>query len=114
MSKELKNLSPSERTANDKRAPKSRATTLYSDDEESEVQPTGDEQSDSEIDDAEEGWEYCEDDKFEVDKDVDLGAAVLGKIIDGGIEKLAAHGSQTSGPSSLAVEDNEDFDWNAV
>jgi hypothetical protein len=84
MSKDLKN--PSHSVNNQK--PKSRTTTFYSDDEE-------------------------KDDKFEVDEDIDINAAVPGRIIDAGIGKIAAQGSQTSVPSSLAVGD-EDFDWNAV
>jgi len=104
MSKELKNPSLS---GCDNQTPKSRITTLYSNDKEPEISE-GDEESDSEID------EDQGDDKFEVDEDIDIGAAVLRRIIDGGIGNIAVQGSQTSVPSTLAVEDDEDFDWNAI
>jgi hypothetical protein len=79
----------------------------YSDDEEPEAFGC-DEESDSEIN------EHQQDDKFEVDEDIDISAAVLRSIIDSGIGKIAAQDSQASVSSSLMVEGDESFDWNTV
>ena len=107
MGKELKDPSQSESGRNNQ-TPKSRATTLYSDDEEFEPEASGsDDESDSEID------ESREDDGFEVDEDIDTNAAVLQSIINGKTP-VQYEDSKTSVPSSLAVEDDEDFNWNAV
>ena len=109
MGKELKDPSQSDSGCNNQ-TPKSRATTLYSDDEELEPEASGsDDESDSEIDAS----ESREDDGFEVDEDIDINAAVLQSIINGK-NRAQYEDSKTSVPSSLAVEDDEDFDWNAV
>jgi hypothetical protein len=105
-SKELKNPIQSESGCHNQK-PKSSATTLYSDDEEPEAFGC-DEESDSEIN------EHQQDDKFEVDEDIDISAAVLRSIIDSGIGKIAAQDSQASVSSSLMVEGDESFDWNTV
>ena len=107
-SKELKNSIQSESGCNNQKQ-KSSATTLHSDDEEPEAFGCDeDSDSESEID------EHQEDDKFEVDEDIDISAAVLRSIIDSGIGKIAAQDSQALVSSSLMVEGDESFDWNTV